>query len=147
MRPVPHSDEISASKPPNSVTVDEGNSNVDEVHRDQVGERADSDPTFLQSGPSSKRRFLAEADINDLVGVFNLSEIQAGILASKFKGWNLRQHETKTWYFRYRQNESMHFFTQENSLVLVMMLVLLWRPLDINTLNSGACSTTPQNSS
>jgi len=114
--------------------VDEVNSDVDEVHPDQLGERTDSDPTFVQSGPSSKGRFLAEADLNDLVRVFNLSKIQAEILASKFKGWNLRQHETKTWYFRYRQNESMHFFTQENSLVLVMMLVLLWSPLDIYTL-------------
>jgi hypothetical protein len=72
MRPVPHSDEISAQKPPNSVTVDKGRSDVDEVHPDQVGERTDSEPTFVQSGPSSKRRFLAEADLNDLVRVFNL---------------------------------------------------------------------------
>jgi hypothetical protein len=128
MRPVPLSDKISAPKPPNSVTVDEGNSDVDEVHPDQVGKRTDSDPTFVQSGPSSTRRFLAEADLNDLVRVFNLSKIQAEILASRFKGWDLRQYDTKTWYFRYRQNELKHFFTQENSLVLVMMLVLLGGP-------------------
>lgn len=50
----------------------EGNSDDDEVLPDQVGERTDSDPTFVQSGPSSKRRFLAEADLNDLVRVFNV---------------------------------------------------------------------------
>ena len=125
MRPVPHSDEISAPKPPNSVTVGEGNSDVDEVHPDQVGERTDSDPTFVQSGPSSKRHLLAEADLNDIVRVFNLSKIQAEILASRFKGWNLRQNDTKTWYFRYRQNEPKHFFTQEKSRVLLMLLLLL----------------------
>jgi hypothetical protein len=124
---------MSAPKPPNSVTVDEDNSDVDEMHPDLVGERTDSDPTFVQSGPSSKRLFLAEADLNVLselmwvfnVRVFNLSKIQAEILASRFKGWNLRQHDTKTWYFRYRQNELKHFFTQDNSLMLVVMLVLL----------------------
>jgi hypothetical protein len=144
MRPIPHSDEIFAPKPPNSVTVDEFNSDVDEVHPDQVGERTDSDPTFVQSGPSSKRLFLAEADLNGLVRFFNLSKIQAEILASRFKGWNLRQHDTKTWYFRYSQNESKHFFTQENSLVLVMMLVLFsWTSTQYN---SGPFSSTPQNS-
>ena len=64
MRPVPHSGEISAPKPPKSVIVDEVNSDVHEVHPDQVGERTDSDPTFVQSGPSSKRPFLTEADLN-----------------------------------------------------------------------------------
>ena len=102
MRPVLDSDEISAPNPPNSVTVDEGKSDVDEVHPDQVGERTASDRTFVQSSPSSKRRYLAEAGLNDLVWVFNLSKIQAEILASRFKGWNLHQHDTKTWYFRFR---------------------------------------------
>jgi hypothetical protein len=133
MRPVLRSDEISAPKPPYSVTVDEGNPDVGEVHPDKVGERTACDPTFVQSGPSSKRPFVAEAGLNDLVRVFNLSKIQAEILASRFKGWNLHQHDTKTWYFRVRQNESKHFFTQESCLMLVMLLVLLWRPLDFNT--------------
>jgi hypothetical protein len=49
MRPVLHSDEISAPKPPNSVTVDEGNSDVDEVHPDQVGERTAGDPILYKA--------------------------------------------------------------------------------------------------
>jgi hypothetical protein len=121
MRPVPHSDETPAPKPPNNVTVGEGNSDAD----DQVGERIYNDPTFEQSGPSSNRSFLAEADLNDLFWILNLCKSQAEILVAGLKGWNLRQHDTKTWYFRYLQNGLRHFFTQENNLVLVMVLVVL----------------------
>lgn len=93
------------------------------MHQGQVQEGNDSDLTFEHTVPSSNRRFLAEADLNYPVQVLKLSKSQAEILASRLKGWNLHQ-----------KNELKHFFTQENSLVLVMMLVLLWRPLGTNAL-------------
>jgi hypothetical protein len=54
-----------------------------------------------------------------------MSENQAEILASRLKGWNIRQHDPLTWYFCDRQNELKRFSVQGNSLILEMMLVLL----------------------
>ena len=47
MRPVPHSEQLPVPKPPNNVTMDKENSDVDEVHLYQVGEGTDSDPTLV----------------------------------------------------------------------------------------------------
>jgi len=66
-----------------------------------------------------------------------MSENQAESLASKLKGWNLRQHDTTTWYFRNRKNELKHFSAKANRLILGMMLVLLWTSTQYN---SGTCS-------
>jgi len=46
MRPVPNSDGMHVPKPLNTVTIDEDNSNPDEVHPEKAGERFDSDSTF-----------------------------------------------------------------------------------------------------
>jgi hypothetical protein len=53
-------------KPLNDMTIDEDNSDADEVHSDKVGGRTDSDPTFEQRGPSSKPRFTTQAHLNRL---------------------------------------------------------------------------------
>jgi len=52
MRSVPHSDQLPVPKPPNNVTMDKVNSDADEVHPDQVGERMTM-IQHLNSGPSS----------------------------------------------------------------------------------------------
>jgi hypothetical protein len=60
MIPAPYNDELPVPKPPNNSTFDEGNSDADKVHLDQVGERTDSDLTCGQSDPSLKPHFVTQ---------------------------------------------------------------------------------------
>jgi hypothetical protein len=46
-----------------------------------------------------------------------LSKIEAEILASRLKGWNLLQQGTKACFFHNHQDEFKCFFSQENDLV------------------------------
>jgi hypothetical protein len=64
-----------------------------------VGVRTDSDLTFGQNGASSKPHLITQTDINYLVLELNLSENQAGILASRLKGWNFCQLDAIAWYY------------------------------------------------
>jgi hypothetical protein len=59
--------DIYPNLPLDNVTMDEDDSDANETHPDQVGERSDSDPTFGQSGPSSKPQLVTRADLKNLV--------------------------------------------------------------------------------
>jgi hypothetical protein len=65
----------------------------------------DCDPTFEGSCSSSEPHLLTQGDLNDLVRDLNLSTKEAEILASRLKGWNLLQQDTKVCFFRNRQDE------------------------------------------
>jgi hypothetical protein len=78
----------SAMRPPNNVTMDKDNSDADEVHPDQVGERNDNDPTHEQWS-ILKNYFITHADLNYFVLNLKLSKNQAEILALRLKGCNL----------------------------------------------------------
>jgi hypothetical protein len=82
--------------------MDEDDSDAEEVYPDQVGEPFHSDPTFEQTGPSSKPHLITQGNLKDLVRDLDLSESQAGILASRLKLWNLLQQDTKIRFFRNR---------------------------------------------
>ena len=67
--------DIYPNLPLDNVTMDEDDSDVNEIHPDQAGERSDSDPTFGQSGPSSKPQLVTQADLKNLVQYLNLSKV------------------------------------------------------------------------
>ena len=134
-----HSDGLRVLKPPNNVTMDRYNSYNDEILLNQVGEGTDSD-TILNKA-SSEPHFITRADLNVLVRDLNLSKSQDEILALRLKGWTFLQQDTKLCYFLNRQDELKMSFNHKNSQYCVMILVLLWRSLDINTIEDGGDSS------
>jgi hypothetical protein len=72
-----------------------------------------------------------------------LSKCHDEILALRLKWWTFLQQDTKLCYFLNRQDELKILFNHKNSQYCVMILVLLWRSLDIDTIeDSGDSSST-----
>ena len=117
IRPVPHSEELSVPKPPETLTFSDVKSNSDEDHGEQERDNVGCDLTFEASCSSSEPHLLRQGDLNDLVRDLNLSQKQAEPSGSRLKGWNLLLHDTEICFFRNRQNEFKENFFQENDLV------------------------------
>jgi hypothetical protein len=74
MRPIPQSEELLVPKPLENLTFSDDNSDSDEDHRQQDGDKVDCDLTFEASCCSSVPHLLAQGDLNDLVCDLNLSK-------------------------------------------------------------------------
>ena len=74
MGPVPHSEELTVPMPTENLTVGDNTSDLDEDHRQQVGDSVDVDPTFEASCSPSEPHLLTQRDLNDLVCDLNLSK-------------------------------------------------------------------------
>jgi hypothetical protein len=99
IRPIPYSEDRRVPTPPDNDTMD---SDSEEVYPDQVKEKFHSDPSFEQTGPSSKPHLITQGILKDLVRDLDLSENQAVILALRLKGRTLLQQDTKICFFRNR---------------------------------------------
>lgn len=86
---------------------------------------------------SSEPHFITRADLNVLVRDLNLSKSQDEILALRLKGWDCLQQDSKLCYFFNRQDELKILFNQKSSQYCVMILVLLLRWLDIDTIEDS----------
>ena len=92
---------------------------------------------------SSELHFITRADLNVLVRNLNLFKSQDEISALRLKGWTFLQQNTKFCYFLNPQDKLKILFNHKNCQYCVMILVLLWRSLDIDTIdNSGVSSST-----
>ncbi|GFV73609.1 uncharacterized protein TNCV_1269891 [Trichonephila clavipes] len=94
MRPVPHSEKLPKSKPPEHVTLDEESSDSD---RSKEEETVCGDTTFEPSC-SSEPHLLTHEDLNDLIRDLKLFKKQSEMLSSRLKGWSLLQKEYKDVY-------------------------------------------------
>lgn len=68
-------------------------------------------------GISSAPQLFQQSQLNDLVRDLNLSKKSAELLASRLAEKNLLYPETKVSYYRTRETEFVHFFSEENSFV------------------------------
>jgi hypothetical protein len=73
MRPVPHSEELPVTKPPENPTFSDDNADSDEDHGQYEGDNVDCDPTFKASCSLSEPHFLTQGDLTDLARDLNFS--------------------------------------------------------------------------
>jgi hypothetical protein len=92
MRPLPHSAELPAPKPPTNVTLSDSESSDEDVGQANY---MDCDPTFAGAFSSNEPHLLSQGDLNDIVRDLNLSKKQAELLGSRLKGWNILHRDTK----------------------------------------------------
>ena len=95
IRPVLHIPELPIRVPLETWNLDEDEvvTNVESC-ADLSGDEERRDPGFLENtynGP----QLINQSEVNDLVCDLNLSKSQPEILASRLKGWNLLQQNTK----------------------------------------------------
>lgn len=115
IRPVPHSPQLPIPVPPKTWELDEDAVNV-EGCADSLDDEERRDPDFLES-TNTEPHLINQSELNDLVRDLHLSKNQAELLASRLKGWNLLQHNTKISGFRDRQCDFERFFLQYENLV------------------------------
>lgn len=114
IRPVPHNAELPVPQPPAHLTVDEDY--VLEATAEVQHEEED-DPTYVGSTSTFEPHLITQGELNDLVRDLKLSKIQAELLASRLKGWNLLHRDTKVCVFRNRHAEFQNYYSKENDLV------------------------------
>ena len=112
MRPVPHSEEYPVPHPPKQMDL----SDADELSEADV-EKEKDDPDFEPTSSLSEPHLLSQRDLNDLVRDLNLSKNQSELLASRLKGWNLLQKDTKITLYRKRHCDFEQFFSLEDGVV------------------------------
>ena len=137
-RPVTHSAELPAPKPPTNMTLSNSESSDEDVG--QANSDMDCDPTFAGASSSNEPHLLTQGDLN-IVRDFNLSKKQAELLGSRLKGWNLLRQDIKVCFYRGRHEEFKDLFSQEDGVVFCNDIVPLWKFLAMKlTQISGACS-------
>ena len=80
-------------------------------------EKETVDMDFQPVCSSSEPHLLSQGDLNDLVRDLNLSKKQSELLASRLKGWNLLQKESKVSFYRKRHCDFEQFFSLEDGVV------------------------------
>ena len=103
MRPVPHSDDLSAPTPPvNKDLLSESDEEKPSMEdSDESITLKDIEPTY--SGTSGNEpHWITQEDLNDLARDLYLSKEQSELLASWLKQWNLVQEDVRITSFRNR---------------------------------------------
>ena len=72
MRPVPHSAELLAPKPPTHMTLSDSESSDEDAG--QANNNMDCDPTFAGASSSNEPHLLTQGDLNDVIHNLNLSK-------------------------------------------------------------------------
>jgi hypothetical protein len=88
MRPVPHSEEFPAPKPPENLTFSDENADSGKDHRQQEGE-FDCNLTFKANCSPSEPHLLTQENLNNSVCNLNLSNKLAELIRFRLKLWNL----------------------------------------------------------
>ena len=101
VRPVPHSAELPASKPPTNTMLSDSESSDEDVG--QTNKNTDCDPAFAGACSSNEPHLLTQRDLNDIVCDLNLPKKQAEVLGSRLKGWTLLRQDTKVCFCLGRQ--------------------------------------------
>ena len=114
MRSVPHSAELPVPKPPTNMTLSDSESSDEDVG--QANNNMDCDPTFAGASSSNEPHLLTQRDLNDTVHDLNLSKMQAELLGSRLKGWNLLHQDTKLRFYSGHHEEFKDLFSQEDVL-------------------------------
>ncbi|KYM94050.1 hypothetical protein ALC62_15341, partial [Cyphomyrmex costatus] len=88
---------------------------VNENNRDD--DYLDTDFDFYANDISTGPHLLTQKDVNDLVRDLNLSKMQAELLTSRLKNWNLLDKSTRICSYRKRHEELKPYFLQEKDLI------------------------------
>lgn len=118
IRPVLHSSELDIPAPPQTWSLNsdsEEHVGGEELQSDLVCSDDERDPDFLEQTTGTHK--ISQSELNDLVRDLNLSKNQAELLASRLKGWNFLEKETKVCFYRQRQKELQHLFSMQDDLV------------------------------
>jgi len=100
MRPVPHLEELTVTKPPTNMTLSDNQSSDEDVG--QANNDMDCDPTFAGACSSSETYLLTQDVLNYIVRDLNLSKKLTDLLGSRLKGWNLLRQDIKVCFYRGR---------------------------------------------
>jgi hypothetical protein len=111
IRSVLHSKELPVREPLEYLTFSDDNSASDEDHRQQEQGNADCD--LEASCSSTERHLLTQGLLNNLVCDLNLSKIQAELLGSRLKGWNILNQHNEICYSHKCQKNSKNFSLQK----------------------------------
>ena len=114
-RPVPHSAQLPAPKPPTNMTPSDSESSDEDVG--QANNNMDCDPTFAGASSSNKPHLLTQRSLNDIGRDLKLLKEQDELLGSRLKGWNLLRQETKLGFYRERHEVFKDFFSQEDGVL------------------------------
>lgn len=112
IRPVFHSSEIPVPSPP--TNVEDINIDSEEENPRSISSQEESSSDFsVDDGP----QLFSQAELNDLVRDLGLSKDAAEMLGSKLKNKNLLSSGTAFSWYRHREREFSHFFSNEGNLV------------------------------
>jgi len=124
MRPVSHSEALPVPHPATvaDVVADETSTVMENEHSD--------DYTFEQTSTSGEPHLLTQCELNDLVRDLKLSKINAELLGSRLKGWNLLRHDTKVCVYRNRQKDFQDFYSECDGLAYCNNISAVMNALD-----------------
>jgi len=119
------------------------NSDTDERHGKEEGDNIDGDPLYEARCSSSELLSLTQEDLNDVDPDLIVSKQQTALSGSRMKWWDILDQGTEMCFFRNCKNGLKEFFSQENDLVILMIFILLYRLMGINTIEmSSICLLT-----
>jgi len=116
IRPVPHGEDLSVTEPPKEYNL---NSEMEEEDKEKTGphEEKPTNPDF-QSPASESPHKLAQNELNDLVGDWELPKVKAELLASRLKQWKYLDEGVEITLYPYRKKKNLEeFFKMEGNLV------------------------------
>jgi hypothetical protein len=106
-----HSKKLPVAEPLEHLSFSDDNSASDEDNRQQEWGKADCDLIFEASCSSSERHLLTQGFLNNHVCDLNLSKIQAELLGSRLKGWNILHQHTQNMLLSQLPKEFKEFFS------------------------------------
>lgn len=117
IRPLPHSNELPITIPPESYSIDSDDEPKSSTSDDIPGPTTSHDSDFMIQSPSQSHK-MTQNELNDLIRDLELSKSKSELLASRLTQYNYLANDVKYSVYRTCQKPLEQFFEKKKNCLL-----------------------------